>query len=449
MTLPFPLTPSEQLVPLLTWLDDHINYERVGMGSGSGDEHDPERRLRVMRRLMELMDDPQKLYPGIHLTGTNGKTSTARMISALVMAQGLRAGTMTSPHLQHLNERIAVNGEPIDDSELADVLGSIRLLEHMLSDDERPSYFEIMTAAGFRHFADAPVEVGVVEVGVGGKWDATNVFDALVAVITNVGLDHTNYLGTTRESIAEHKSGIIKAESTVVLAEPDATLHPIFLERPSAGSFLVGRDFEATDNRVALGGRVANLRTPSGTYEDVFIALHGSHQAVNAATALMAVEAFFGQALQEDVVRQAFESVTSPGRLEVVRRRPLCLLDGAHNEAGARALVTALDEEFMVDGQRVFVVGMLEPHDPIDMLRALQVDKARLVVACQPDSPRAVPASAVADAAKSLGVPAVVVEDPQAAAQEAIASAGEDDLVVVTGSLYVVGATRTTLTPTD
>jgi dihydrofolate synthase/folylpolyglutamate synthase len=429
------------LQSLLSWLDTHINYERTGMGSGDGAEHDPGRRLETMLAFLDIMDNPQNLYPSIHLTGTNGKTSTSRMVTSLLMAQGLRTGTYTSPHLLKINERISVNGEPVSDPEMFELLLALQLLEPMLQ-DARLSFFELVTSAAFRHFADAPVEAAVIEVGVGGKWDATNVIDAHVAVITNVGLDHQNYLGATRELIAEQKAGIVKEQSALVLAEPDAHLHEFFTSRTQAPVYVVGKDFAAEDDRIAVGGRLVDLRTPSGRYEDVFVGLHGRHQSQNAATALMAVEAFFGEALHEDVVRQGFAAATSPGRLEVVSRRPLCVVDGAHNEAGAAALLRALDEEFAVDGERVLVVGMLEPHDPRSILEALQASRSRLVIACTPDSPRAVPAAAIADAAKAMGALSVVVEDPRAAAKEARSVATEDDLVVVTGSLYVVGAAR-------
>lgn len=431
------------LETLLAWLDSHINYERTGMGSGEA-EHDPEYRLQLLRSFLDIQDNPQKLFPHIHITGTNGKTSTSRMVTALVMANGLRAGTYTSPHLERLNERIMVNGEPVNDAELFDLLLAAQLLEPMLN-GELLSYFEILTSSALRHFADAPVEVGVIEVGVGGTYDATNVIDASVAVVTNVGLDHTNYLGPTRKDIARHKAGIVKQHSALVVSETDESLIPIFTDRTTGPVYVAGREFEVTGNRVAVGGRLINLRTPLGEYEDVFLALHGKHQASNAATALMAAEAFFGQALSEEVVRQAFGAVSSPGRLEVVNRRPLTVLDGAHNVEGAQALVKALDEEFAVAGQRIFVIGILDPHDPAELLTALQAEKARLVIATQPSSPRAIPASVIADAAKAAGMVAVVVEDPAAAAKEALATATEDDLVVVTGSLYTTGAARARL----
>jgi dihydrofolate synthase/folylpolyglutamate synthase len=251
-----------------------------------------------------------------------------------------------------------------------------------------------------------------------------------------------NYLGPTREHIAEHKAGIVKPDSMLVLSERDEALHHLFIDRTQAPVYIAGRDFDVSDNRVAVGGRLVDLRTPGGTYDDVFIGLHGAHQAANAATALMAAEAFFGQALSEDAVRQGFAAASSPGRLEVVNRRPLTVLDGAHNVSGAETLRRALDEEFAVDGRRIFVIGMLDPHEPKEMLEALEADKARLIIATQPDSPRALAPEAIAGAAKTLGVPAVVIERPDEAVKEAIATAVEDDLIVVTGSLYTVGAAR-------
>lgn len=442
---------------LITWLDSHINYERTGMGSGGGSRDDPELRLRLLRMFLDIMDNPQEQFSSIHVTGTNGKTSTARMITSLLMAQGLRSGTYTSPHLDQLNERIAVNNEPVGRKDMHDLLLSLKLLEPMLAtvaaregesaDDARTqlSYFELITSAAIRHFADAPVEVGVIEVGVGGKWDATNVIDADVAVITNVGLDHTNYLGPTRESIAEHKSGIVKQGAPVVIGERDTKLQSTFTSRTNADAYIIDKDFGVTNNRVAVGGRLIDLFTPGGRYDEVFISLHGAHQAENAAIALMAAEAFFGQPLSDEAVRNGFGAVTSPGRLEVVNRRPLTVIDGAHNVSGAESLVKSLDEEFAVDGKRIFVIGMLDPHDPAEILAALKVHNARLLIACAPDSPRAVPTAAIAEAAKSLGVPVVAVKSPAAAAKEALSSASEDDLVVITGSLYVAGAARTEL----
>ncbi len=435
-----------QLSAAIDWLDTHINYERSGpLASSPGSAtHDPDRRLRHLRRLMELMGEPQTLYPSLHITGTNGKTSTARIVTALVMASGLSVGTYTSPHLERINERIAINGESIADEDLAEVLDSVRLLEPLLGDD-LPSYFEIVTAAAFRQFADAPVDVGVIEVGVGGKWDATNVVDGLVNVITSIGLDHMNYLGPTRAHIAKQKAGILKPGGVAVIGEPDDEFDAIWEASPSDRVLKINRDYELLDNNVAVGGRMLDIRTPKATYEGLFLSLHGSFQGYNAATALTAVEAFFDEPLSQEVVVEAFGAVQSPGRMEVAHRQPLCLLDGAHNNDGAAALAHTLKEEFAAAASRILVVGMLRTHDPRELLAELADPMPRLVFACTAPSPRAVPASEIADAARSLSMACVVVEDVALATNEALAAANDDDLVVVTGSLYVVGAARSAI----
>lgn len=436
----------------IEWLDGHVNYERTGP-KGSARvrpfNNDPERRLRHVGRLMEVMDDPHRAFPSIHLTGTNGKTSTSRMITELVLASGLTVGTYTSPHLQAINERISINGLPIRDFELAEVLDSVALYEPMVPkqhDDDTLSYFEILTAAGFRAFADAPVDVGVIEVGVGGTWDSTNVIEGQVSAITNIGLDHAGYLGTTRPEVASHKAGIIKPDSTAVIGEPDTAFLPTWEERRPGRLLLNERDFAVEDNQVAVGGRLVSLHTPYSRYNDLFLPLHGAYQAANAAVAITATEAFFDKPLGLDVVRQGLANVTSPGRMEVVHRQPLVVLDGAHNTAGAQALADTLDESFGADTGRLLVVGMLEGHHPDEILPALQAARARMIFACTAPSPRAIPAAEIAAAAKRMGVLCVVVEDVAAAVSEAMAAADAEELVLVTGSLYVVGAARTALT---
>lgn len=435
MTLP--------LHQLLGWLEEHISYERLGPGDSFDPTHDPATRLRDMVTLLTTIGDPHRLFPAVHLTGTNGKTSTARMVTALMLAQGLSTGTYTSPHLSRLNERIEINGEPISDDELADALQVIKLSESILG-NVSPSYFEITTAAAFRAFADSASDVGVVEVGVGGMWDATNVLDAVVTVVTNVALDHQAYLGDTREQIATQKAGIVAPGSTLIVGENDPMLLPIFEQREPKLIVVAGRDFDVEGNRLAVGGRLVDIKTPTTRYDEVYINLHGAHQGINAATALTAVEAFFEQPLGDDVVREAFESVRSPGRMEVVRRQPLVLLDGAHNTAGARVLSSAVDEAFG-ESDRILVVGLLRPHDPVEMLEALASRRVRMLVACEPDWPRAVPTDEIVRAARSMGIPVVGVTEVSRAVDEAMAAAGDDDLVVVTGSLYVVGEARAAL----
>ncbi|MGO8871618.1 MAG: bifunctional folylpolyglutamate synthase/dihydrofolate synthase [Acidimicrobiales bacterium] len=428
----------DDLAGALVWLDGHIDFESTM----------PSRRslptLDRMRALVRLLGDPQEAYPTVHITGTNGKGSTAAMCTALFDAQGLTVGTYTSPNLSRVNERISRNGEPIDDGAFLEVLESLARLEHLL--EERPTRFELLTAAALAWFADEAVDVAVVEVGLGGRWDCTNVVDGDVAVLTNISFDHTDVLGPTLEDIARDKSGIFKAGSRVVVGETDPVLVDLLVRAAhDAGASEVwvrDRDFACLANRLAVGGRLVDLRTPGRAYGELLVPLHGAHQGDNAACALTAVEAFFGTPLEEATVEAAFGSVRVPGRLEVVGRRPLVVVDGAHNVAGMVALARSLMEEFSVDGGAQAVVGMLSGRDPVAMLEALLTAGIRSVVTCSPDSPRAMAADVVAEAAIGLGMEVAVVATPADAVTLAIARAGPDDRVVVCGSLYVVADAR-------
>jgi len=403
--------------------------------------------LSRMQRLMDLMDQPQRACPVIHLTGTNGKTSTARALSAVLTAKGLSVGTFTSPHLERINERLSVGDQPIDDDELAELLSSLQALESMLGPDVHLTWFEVLTAAAYRWFADRPVDVAVVEVGLGGRWDATNVADGAVVVVTNVGLDHVEFLGPTLADVAAEKAGIIKPDSALVLSETSPELVAIFEAQRPERVWLRGRDFEIEANELAVGGRLLRLRTPGATYDDIFLALHGRHQADNFMDALVAAEAFFDAPVENELVAEAAMTVRSPGRLEVVGRRPLVVLDGAKNVPGAMAAAAAVDEEWSEVRSRILVVGMLRGRgkDPEEMLRALDGEKARLVITCPAPSPRTVPPDELAAAAQSIGVPAEVADSVDEALDQALAAADPDDLILVTGSLYVVGAARTAL----
>ena len=393
---------------------------------------------------MQLMGDPQGQYPAIHITGTNGKTSASRVVTALLAAKGLSVGTFTSPHLERVNERIAWNADPIAEEALAEALTAVANLEPML-EIAAPSYFRILTAAAFWWFADVAVDVAVVEVGVGGTWDTTNVVDAAVAVVTSVGLDHVEYLGTTRLAIAREKAGIVKPGATLVLGETDPELLPVFRDTPAGDIWVRGEDFACDRNELAVGGRQLDLRTRQATYPEVFLPLHGAHQGDNAACALAAVEAFFDAPLEADLVTEAFASVTSPGRLEVVRRKPLVVLDGVKNPDGARAAARTLDEEFGAGRGRILVVGLLRGKDPDEMLAALDVARARVVIACEPPTPRAWPAKEVAEAARRAGAEVEEVGPVADAVRRALELAGDAELVLVTGSLYVVGPARQAL----
>jgi dihydrofolate synthase/folylpolyglutamate synthase len=400
--------------------------------------------LDRMRVLADLLGQPQSAYPAVHITGTNGKGSTAAMVTALFGAQGLSVGTYTSPNLSRVNERISRNGEPIDDGALVEVLETLARLEPMMED--RPTRFELLTAAALTWFADEAVDVAVIEVGLGGRWDSTNVVDGSVAVLTNISFDHTEILGPTLEDIARDKSGIFKPGSRVVIGESDPTLvHQLRQaahEANAAEVWVRGTDFACTANRLAVGGRLIDVRTPGTAYGELLVPLHGAHQGDNAAGALAAVEAFFGAPLHEDVVEEAFASVRVPGRLEVIGRHPLVVVDGAHNVAGMIVLARSLIEGFAVDGEAQAVVGMLTGRDPVAMLDALLTAGIRSVVACAPRSPRALPAEVVAEAALGLGMDAVVGGSPAEAVALAVNRAGEGDRVVVCGSLYVVADAR-------
>lgn len=409
------------------------------------DTRRPAPDLAVMRRLVDVLGQPQATAPVIHVTGTNGKTSTARCVASLLGAKGLRAGTFTSPHLESINERIATDGEPIPDEDLVAVLSEIAAVEPFLGEGRRLSWFEILAGAAMLSFADRPVDVAVLEVGMGGRWDATNVADAAVAVVTNVGMDHVEFLGPTRADIAGEKAGVVKPGATLVLGERDAELRPIFERQDPAEIWLAGVEYGCTRNDPAVGGRILDLHTPGATYDGVWLDLHGGYQGDNFAAALAACEAFFGTPLDDRLVREAAGTVRSPGRLEIVGRQPLVVLDGAKNLEGAHKAAEAVAEEFGSAASEILVVGMLRGKDPAEMLEALGVRRARLVIACPAPSPRTQPAAVVAGAARSLGVEAVEVESVPDALDSAFAAAGPDDLVLVTGSLYVVGAARAAL----
>lgn len=424
----------------MAWLDAHTDYEQAM----------PTRlRAPTLDRVVELcrlLGDPQDTFPSLHLTGTNGKGSTARILTELLVAQGLTVGTYTSPNLARVNERLARNGEPVPDDELAEVLGALALLEPML--EARPSRFELLTAAALSWFADSPVDVAVIEVGLGGRWDATNVVRGDVVAVTNVSYDHVEVLGPRLADIAGEKSGIVKPGSSVVVGETDPELVAIFVEAAghagARGTWLRGRDFACDGNQLAVGGRLLDLRTPGARYDEVYLPVHGAHQGDNAVLALAVAEAFFGAPLSEDVVRSALAGVRVAGRLEVVERSPLVLLDGAHNVAGARALAGALAELHPMGGV-VAVIGMLQGRDPSAMIDALAAGGVQSVVACTAPSPRAVPAAEIAEAARACGLRAASTDSAVDALTLARGQVPDDGMLVVTGSLYVVAEARSLL----
>ena len=418
----------------LRYLDEHATYEKTGRITSPSTD--------TIAALCEAMGDPQHSAPVIHLTGTNGKGSTAQMISRLLVASGLTVGTYTSPHLERVNERISRNLEPISDDDFAEQIAAIADLEGIVG--RRPGYFEIVTAAAFRWFADVAVDVMVIEVGLLGRWDATNVVDATVAVVTNIGMDHTEFAGPTLEHIAREKAGIIKPRSATVVGETRPELVEIFREAGGASMLVADDDFEVVGNRLAVGGRLIDIRTPTTIYTDIYLPLHGSYQGANAAVALVAVETFFAAPLPEDVVMEGFAETVMPGRFEVLGRQPLAIVDGAHNAPGADTCAQVFFDDFDPEGRRILVFGTL--RDPEEMLAALRADEFDVVFACTAPSPRGVPAAQVADAARRLGCDDVFVFDTvEAACQRAMEYADGDDAVLATGSLYTAGAARPAL----
>ena len=445
----------------LAYLDAHLNREAVpNVAAGRIDDLS----LEPMRRLLAVLGDPQRAYPSVHITGTNGKGSVARMVAELLRASGLVTGRYASPHLQRLNERMWWSGDPrvrldrdgdqvevdggigagfITDEALADVLTDIARLEPLSG--VTPSWFELVTAAAFSWFAELPVDAAVIEVGLLGRFDATNVIDAPVAVITNIGGDHTDFSEGWRAKVAEEKAGIVSAESFLVLGETDPELLPIFTA--AAGDRLWQRehDFEVVANQVAIGGRLVSVRTPGGAYDDLFVPGHGAHQGDNAALAIAAVEAFFARPLDEAVVAEAFERVRLPGRVEVAARNPLVVLDGAHNAEAAGVLAETIEDDFALQGRKIFVVGVLAGRNPEAFLEEVGARDADLLVACTPRWARALPAADLGAVAERLDIPTEVVPDVAAAVRRARQVAEEDDVVVVTGSFYVVGEARESL----
>lgn len=406
--------------------------------------------LKRIEAITEALNHPERSIPAIHITGTNGKTSTARIATSLLVGSGLSVGTYTSPHLESVTERIMLSGEPISQHAFGELYDHIRpyLDEVERSLSEELSYFELLTAMFFLWASEQPVDVMVVEVGLGGRWDATNVVPSQVSVITNIGLDHTALLGEDRVSIAKEKSGIIKPNTVVVTAErgPDV-LRVIEQEAQANGSeiSLFGRDFDIQENLLALGGRYLSASTSAAKYEGLFLPMHGAHQGVNAVTGLEAVTRFLpAHELSQEVIQEGLSTVVAPGRLETVEQgggsHAPVLLDVAHNPDGMSALITTLIETFAFE-KVVFVLGILADKDHAGMLREV----ARVtghVIATEAKSVRSVPAAELLAAAKELGLEGDSVPEVASAVRRALQIATPGDLVCVTGSHYVVGEAR-------
>ena len=404
--------------------------------------------------LVDILGSPQLSYPTIHVGGTNGKTTTSRMIDSLLFEMGLRTGRFTSPHLESYLERISINGQPIDAKELIFSFNDISpYLDLMDSKFDNPiSFFEAITALAFAAFAEHPIDVGVIEVGMGGQWDATNVVAADVSVITPIGLDHMEYLGSTITEIAATKAGIIKEQGFIVLAQqtPEAAVE-LLRRAAEVGADVAreGLEYSIDSRAIAVGGQLISITGLRGHYDDIFLPLHGKHQASNAAAALIAVEAFFGeQDLDIDAVRAGFANVTSPGRCEVIHRDPTIILDAAHNPHGARAIAETMQSEFTFD-EVTGIVALMADKDALGILQALE-PVMNLVIVTTNSSERSMKVADLSKLATQVfGADRVFAEDTlQAAIDRAVKDAvrplsDESLAILITGSVVTVGEART------
>ncbi len=410
-------------------------------------------RLEPTARLATLLGDPQKAYRVIHVTGTNGKTSTSRFIERLLREHGLRTGRFTSPHLIKLNERMSLDGEPVSDERLYNVWTEIEPIVGLVdaelesAGEEALTFFEVLAVLGFAVFADAPVDVLVLEVGMGGEWDSTNVADGDVAVFTPIALDHMDRLGSTIKEIAQTKSGIIKPGAIVISSEqPDEAMSVLVAKAAQTAEKLLtyGKDFEVISTTVNKLGQTVSIRSSVGEYLELNLPVHGEYQAANAALAVAAVEAFIGgasQRIMDDVVRASFADFSSPGRLQVVNREPLTILDAAHNPEGAKSLVKALKESFG-SPYAVGVISILAEKDAKSLLEILDDSFVEFIIT-QSESARAIPADELSVlAAEVFGADRVRVQkNPQWALAEAakLLPPAQASAIVVTGSITLVG----------
>lgn len=449
-------------MPEVTGVERYREVERSLLARWPESRLEPS--LERIAALCDLLGQPQRTFPVVHLTGTNGKTSTARMIDVLLRAVGLRTGRFTSPHLERMTERISVDGEELSSDRFVEVYDEVAPYADVVDrSGEHPlSFFELIAAMAFAAFADAPVDAGVIEVGMGGSWDATNVADAAVAVITPIGVDHERYLGDAPEVIATEKAGILKPGTFMVLAQQQVDAAEVLLRRAAEVGATVAREgleFGVLHRAPGLGGQLVTLQGLARSYDEIFLPLYGAHQAHNAACALAAVEAFAGGkglegGLDGETVREAFAQVTSPARLEVVRRSPAVLLDAAHNPHGAQAAAEAVQEAFSFS-PLVGVVGMMADKDVEGMLDIFEPVMST-VVCTQNSTSRAMPAEALAEVARGIfGTERVEVAprlDDALDLAVGLAEAADGDGiglgsggVLVTGSVITAGEARTLL----
>ena len=419
----------------IEFVEAHIDYGT--WAARSGRTADVELSLDRMQRFVSLLGNPQSSLPVIHVTGTNGKGSTSRIASRVLMAEGLRVATYSSPHLQRYNERFRVNDVDISNQDLAQVITVAAEAETQLG--ERLMPFEVLTGAALVWFASQSVDVAVIEVGVLGRFDATNVCDGRVAVVTNIGFDHTNGSGDWQQRIAWEKAGIVKPGAHLILGAIEARLADVFTEQYPSQIWRLGDDVTVTNDLATSSGRSLSLVTPLQGFAGLDLPLYGAHQSTNCALGVAAASAFLRRPLRTSAVASGLAAVRMPARFDIVRTQPTVVLDGAHNPDAAAALGRTLDD-LPCAGRRTLIIGLLAGRDPQAMLSSLGVARFNLVITCTPPT-----AASLAESVDAFATPVVAIDDIGEALALALSDAQPDDQIVVTGSIYLVADARSWL----
>jgi len=416
----------------LQYLDRFINREAT-----AGRIHGLS--LAAMSELVECMGEPHKDLRAIHVTGTNGKGSVVSMTESLLSSKGLRVGSYMSPHVDTIRERFTLAGSQITEEIFSEIIFDVS--QYVESHELEPSYFELLTAAAILLFSNEGVDAAVVEVGILGRFDATNVLEGEVAVITNIGKDHTDGSEGWRRSIAAEKAGIIVESKPLLLGNPEEDVFDLFEAENPDPIFQYGKDFSVEDSLPAVGGQVINVKGIFGQYEEIFLPLYGNRQAENAALSLATAEVFLEGPIPEEVVESAFGELVIPGRLEILSRRPVILVDGAHNKDSANHLAETINDVFP-ESRRILILGTLEPHSPEEIFTELKTISPELVIVCAAPSPRAINPNELEKVAMRLGLEVERAENPYEATLKALRIGDEEDLIVAAGSFYNISEVR-------
>ncbi len=423
----------------LQYLDRFINREAT-----AGRIHGLS--LTAMSELVKCMGEPHRDLKAIHVTGTNGKGSVVSMTQSILSANGLRVGAYMSPHVDSIRERFLLANSAVTEEMFADMIFDVS--QYVENNSLEPSYFELLTAAALLLFSNEGVDAAVVEVGILGRFDATNVLDGEVAVITNIGKDHTDGKKEWRREIAAEKAGIIVEGKPLLLGHSEEDVLDLFLAENPEPLFQNGKDFLVEDSLPAVGGQVISVRGIFGRYKEIFLPLYGKRQAENAALALASAEIFLEGSIPEDAIEDAFADLSIPGRLEILSRRPIVLVDGAHNRDSAKHLAETVNEVFPAN-RRILILGILDPHSPEEIFAELKDTSPELVIVCAAPSPRAIDLHVLEDIALKLGLEVAVAENPYEATLHALRISDEEDLIVIAGSFYNVSECRRAVSDTN